>query len=289
MFSGFYLTTYSKYFDGTSLLQPCVNVGTDIEAFRILGRVFSHAYICAGVLPDQLAFPCLAAAFLGPRVVIPESLLTCYFMYSLSTYEAGILEKALSLNHFSSELEQELISILGCTELPRPSSLQFLIVKAADFAFLKKPLAALIELNAGVCDCHHSFWCDVTVDQFHSIYSAIAVTHGKVLSLLVEPEFQTKGQELSWTYLRKFIGNCSGDDLRYFLRFTTGSYVITVSHITVTFNTLHGLARRPIAHTCSATLDLSSTFSTYLEFSQEFRAILNSMSSDSDALKMDAV
>ena len=53
-------------------------MSTDIEAFRILGRVFSHAYICSGVLPDQLAFPCLAAAFLGLRVVIPELLLKRY-------------------------------------------------------------------------------------------------------------------------------------------------------------------------------------------------------------------
>lgn len=62
MFSAFFLAIYQMLFDGASLLRPCINVGTNIEAFRVLGTVFSYAYLCCGILPDRVAFPCIAAA-----------------------------------------------------------------------------------------------------------------------------------------------------------------------------------------------------------------------------------
>ena len=42
-----------------------------------------------------------------------------------------------------------------------------------------------------------------------------------------------------------------------FLRFVTGSSVCIGRSITVEFNNLEGLARCPIAHTCSCVLELS--------------------------------
>ena len=65
-------------------------------------------------------------------------------------------------------------------------------------------------------------------------------------------------------------------EVRNFLRFVTGSSALVVDEIKVTFNGLSGLCRRPIAHTCSCTLELPASYSTYLEFAQEFDAILTS-------------
>ena len=64
-------------------------------------------------------------------------------------------------------------------------------------------------------------------------------------------------------------------EIRRFLRFTTESSVLLASNISVPFNSLSGLARHPIAHTCSSTLELSSTYINYLDFENEFKAILS--------------
>lgn len=62
----------------------------------------------------------------------------------------------------------------------------------------------------------------------------------------------------------------------FFLRFVTGSSVLTSDTINVSFNTLGGAARRPIAHTCSNLLELSNTYCTFfLEFVEEFSALLS--------------
>ena len=41
----------------------------------------------------------------------------------------------------------------------------------------------------------------------------------------------------------------SGDELHTFLRFVTGSLVISVPNIDVIFNSLNGLGRQPVSHT----------------------------------------
>ena len=51
--------------------------------------------------------------------------------------------------------------------------------------------------------------------------------------------------------------------------------MISVPAIDIVFNSLDGLARRPIRHTCSAILEISSTYASLPEFVAEFRAVLS--------------
>ena len=64
------------------------------------------------------------------------------------------------------------------------------------------------------------------------------------------------------------------EEVRRFLCFTTGSSVLIANRISVTFNNLSGLARKPIAHTCGYVIELPTTYMSFLDFEQEFTAIL---------------
>lgn len=77
----------------------------------------------------------------------------------------------------------------------------------------------------------------------------------------------------------------SGCDLAAFMRFVTGSSSMMAEEITVSFNTLSGMARRPISHTCGCVLELSTCYITYNEFADEFYEVLRSH----DAWAMHAV
>ena len=90
----------------------------------------------------------------------------------------------------------------------------------------------------------------MSCEKLYSLYSAASVSVRKVLDLMLEPEFTNVMQQDVWVFLRKFIGSMNTIELRAFLRFVTGSVVICVNQITVTFNSIQGLARRPIGHTC---------------------------------------
>ena len=45
--------------------------------------------------------------------------------------------------------------------------------------------------------------------------------------------------------------------------------------ITMSFNNLSGLGRRPIAHTCDCLLELPVSYISYLDFTAEFQSILS--------------
>ena len=104
-----------------------------------------------------------------------------------------------------------------------------------------------------------------------SLYQAQSACPATVLSMIEDAEGQNSTQERILGYLRQFIGNMGSDKLRTFLRFVTGSSVCSSLKIQVEFNMLSGAARRPIAHTCTPSLELPSTYGTYLEFISEFR------------------
>ena len=84
--------------------------------------------------------------------------------------------------------------------------------------------------------------------------------------MIAEADEMTSSQSRVVGYLKTFTGNLEHRDLRNLLRFVTGSSVM----ICVTFNSLSGLARRPISHTCACTLELPVTYTTYLDFAEEF-------------------
>ncbi len=107
------------------------------------------------------------------------------------------------------------------------------------------------------------------------MYTNLTVTPKKVNELLLQPEFMSENEERVYGYLVCMIGNVNINEGRNFLRFVTGSSVCSTKGITISFNTLSGLARRPIAHTCDCMLELSSTYLNYDEFYIDFAVIFD--------------
>lgn len=72
------------------------------------------------------------------------------------------------------------------------------------------------------------------------------------------------------------------------MRFVTGSCVCATRQIKITFNSLSGLARRPISHTCDNLLDISTTYFNYNDFQHEFSVYLDKVNEEF-ILTMDGV
>ncbi len=116
----------------------------------------------------------------------------------------------------------------------------------------------------------------MSIQEFWELYLALGVTASKVIQLLDEPLCLTSNQSRVFGYLVQMIGNMKQDELRSFLRFVSGSSVCLSGRLAVRFNSLSGLGRRPIAHTCDCVLELPVSYTTYLEFVGEFRNVLTS-------------
>lgn len=291
MFSAFWEEAYSKFFEGATLLIPMFHPHMDMKIYPILGRILSHGYLVAGHLPVRIALPTLINMLLGPKNVSSQILLEAFLDY-ISDAERAVFKEAL-LNkgdRFPCSIQQTLLSILsrfGCRQLPTPMNLMSCIQHIAEYEFITRPAAAIFSVYSGIPISHQEFWIKQSVSSMSEIYGSLTVTTKKINDLLMLPEAQSANEERVYGYLNTMIGNMHTNELRSFLRFVTGSTVCSASEILVTFNSLAGLARRPLAHTCDSTLEISSTYMNYDEFHTEFKSIFEKVNEEF-TFRMDA-
>ena len=278
MFSAFWEAAYEKVFDGSTLLSPVMHPQVDFTIFPLLGSILSHGYLLTGFLPLRIAFPVLASLLLGPCTTTSSEVLIEAFIDSVSANDNRILRSALCAKEFNDKTTSELLTIIsryGCREIPRPSNLKQLLLQLAKYDFNTKPYAAIISMNHGIPSLHHSFWASLSVGDLWQLCIALGATPSKVIELIDEPECLTSNQSRIYGYLIQMIGSMMQDDLRTLLRFITGSSVCLSKKISISFNSLSGFARRPIAHTCDCNLELSVSYVTYLEFVAELKTVLS--------------
>ena len=150
-------------------------------------------------------------------------------------------------------------------QLPTPLKFQHTLSQVATYEFFSKLSAALSLLHLGIPEQHDLF----------TIYCAQTVSVETVLGMLENAVGTNANEERILCYLRQYVGSMNSDTLSSFLKFVTGSTVCSSPTIEISFNSLSGSARRPIAHTCAPSLELSWTYNTYLEFVEEMDMCLS--------------
>ena len=294
MFSAFWEKAYSTLFEGASLLTPMNHPQMDMSIFPIIGRILSHGYLVAGVLPIRIALPTLTCMLLGPTAVITRDVLLDTFLDFISATERAVFKRALLFEAekvYPTDMQEELMGTLagfGCRVLPKPSTLTTVIEQVARYEFMSKPAASIALVFSGIPLTHKGYWSSKCPADLQAIYRRLSLSSRKVNSLLSFPDTFTQQEARVAGYLRTMIGNMQHGELRHLMRFITGSCVCITPEIKITFNSLSGLARRPIAHTCDSSLELPSSYANYDDFFREFNAIL--MQTDHDfSWRMDAV
>lgn len=293
MFSAFWEEAYSKFFEGATLLVPMVHPHMDMATYPILGRIISHGYLVTGHLPVRIALPTLINMLLGPKSVPCQLLLDAFLDY-ISAHERSVFREALRYGYegrFPSSVQETLLNVLsrfGCRQLPTPTNLRCCIEHIAKYEFVSRPSAAVFAVHSGIPNSHQVFWMQQTVSSVSTIYQKLTVTAKKVSDMLMLPETKSQNEERVYSYLTTMLGNMNSNELRSFLRFVTGSSVCSSNEILVTFNSVSGLARRPLAHTCDSTLELSSTYMNFDEFYGDFMAIFDKVNREF-SFRMDAL
>ena len=276
-FSGFWEEAYLKMFDGAALLVPACHAGIDIKHFTVLGQILSHGYLCCGFLPTRISFPVLALILLGLSTSISHETFVKYFVEFLSQVDRKVISRALQVKELTQLMKTSVINVLsrfGCRDVPTPSNLPHLLYTLAQHYFVSRPFASLSLMNGGVPEKHKPFWQTMEIDELCRTCESLSANPDKVLEQIEEPYFENENEERVFGYLQQYIGEMKVAEAKRFLRFVTGSSVLTSDTINVSFNALGGAARRPIVHTCSNLLELSNTYCTFLEFVEEFTALL---------------
>ena len=108
------------------------------------------------------------------------------------------------------------------------------------------------------------------------MYSDLKPTPKKVLSVLHFPtEMKSKEAEVA-LHLKRYIRELDEEKLGRFLRFCTGSNLLTSGQIQVEFIAQSSFTRRPIGRTCGMILQLSENYDSFPDFRSELNSILPS-------------
>ncbi len=279
-FSTFWEEAYSKHFDGSCLVTPRVCAGLKGIPLQILGRILSYGYISCGFLPVRIAFPTLAAILLTSFAEITDDILLQTFKVSLSPVDLSSIKEALSIQTaYPQGLLSKLINIFSrfdCLEVPNPGNILRLCQHSCRWLYIDKPFSAIVEMRKGVPSNHMLFWDQNRrgVSDLFKIYLALTATPAKVLQCIEEPPLFQPSEQRIFDYLTQYIGRMKVEEVQLFLRFCTGSSVCIEKRIQIEFNSLSGFERRPIAHTCSCTLEIPRSYTSYMDFTNDFKAVL---------------
>lgn len=168
----------------------------------------------------------------------------------------------------------DLLSSFKCYRNPTEENLQEIILVLAHQEIVQKPRY--------VTDC----WSPIitilkklikTPDDLSELYKERKPTPKKVVQLLEASPF-SDAERCCFDYLKRYLKSLERN-ISTFLRFVTGSDILSCSTIKVTFSSLDGLSRRPVAHTCGPVLEIPSTYQSYNELVEEFSCILSDKSS----------
>lgn len=254
---------------------PVIRHNFQAPEWEAIARIIVKGFTQLNFFPVMLNKAFLITTLFGESEVSEQVLLDSFLAY-LSKDERDLVMCALQ-NSLTDEQTDEWMDFLdrfGCKRVPKPEECKTTILEIAH--------KELIQAGQYIIDCWQKSFSILKTSIHNSkvlanVFTRALPTNKKVIDLLkVVPEAKNNAERDAISYLKRYLRGLDAEKLRKVLRFLTGANVICVKRINVTFSSLDGFERRPIAHTCGPTLELPSTYQSFPEFRQEMNSIIDS-------------
>ena len=253
---------------GASEKVPSIRHDFQKLEWQSIGRIIHYGFKQANYFPIFLAKAFIGSCMYGEEAVTKESLLESFRSY-ISKDEEETLKKCLE-----GELDPEdddmldLLSSYKCYRKPSKENIKVILEELAHQELIQKPRYVAntwaVELQSLKS---HPKLCDF--NSLSLIYSEKKPTSKSIIKLFnVEPK--SDSERACFAHFKRYIKSLNENILAaHWLQFLTGSDIITVEKIELSFNATDGIARGIVVHTCGPTIELPSTYRTYNEFSEE--------------------
>ncbi|XP_034048418.1 uncharacterized protein LOC117529683 [Thalassophryne amazonica] len=243
--------------------------------WQAVGRIWVKGLLDHGVLPVRLCKAFILACIHGIDYV-DEDILMLSFLNYLPLVERSAVESALqgTMDDSNEDDLMDLFTRMGSHSLPPKNNFKAAIETMAHKAILQEPKYVIDCFAIPMAQVQQKLSDKTSV---LCLYDSKQPTGKRVAQLLETTNVMlSQREQTTFNYLQRYIKNADQSKAGQILRFCTGASVICVSKIMVCFNVETGLNRRPIGHTCGATLEVPCTYSSYPEFRSEFDNILSS-------------
>lgn len=259
--------------EGAEMRVPTLSPRWQEEEWKAVGRILAKGFTDQGYFPLRFAPAFTTALIFGEHAVSADLLFESLLLY-LSQCQRDLVTAALM--NKDSENQDELLDLLdqmGVKEVPSPDTLKAVLLQLAHKKIIQQPKYALDNMSAVAGQALRAIL--PTTSKVHDMYNDKKPTCAKVLKMIKAfPSTSAERQALG--FLCQYIQELDEVGLRKLLRFVTGSDIICVNRIYITFTNLDGLARRPVAHTCGSVMELPRTYQSYPELREEMENVLTS-------------
>ena len=292
LFTNFWTEAFLRYFKGESAMVPHLPLHQlrKIKGHLTpLGRILTHTVAMCKFIPSRMSRSFLLSLIYDTEAVSDEIALQDFLLY-LTAPERMLVHKARS--QFSKLTETEfnnlltMYSVYGLLERPKAAEIDEQLKTMARNELIDRPAPLISLIRKGIPETHKNiFWSCLTLPLVDYIFEAQRPTPQKLLEVVKTDTDVLRPEEEKVLYLfHQFILSLDQHDLDAFLLFVTASTIMP-NKLLLTFNKLEGLARRPIAHTCTNNLELSITYTSIQELKRELRYILV----DNESFCMDTI
>lgn len=274
VYTAFWNEFLDRAAEGAELRVPCLSPSWQEAEWRAVGRILVKGYTDQGYFPLRLAPAFTTALLFGEHAVPTDTLFESFRMY-LSQSERDLIDLALK-EDLEDEAQDELLDMLdrlGVKIIPKRENLKAILLQVAHKQIIQEPKYALDNMAAVDGE-----WMKTTIntpEKLQAMYVEKKTTCRKVLKL-IEANPVSAAEKQAFKFFQQYIRGLDETRIRKLLRFITGSDIISVPKIEVIFTGLEGAARRPIAHTCGAVLELPCTYNSYPELRIEMEGLLAS-------------
>ncbi|KAL3886717.1 hypothetical protein ACJMK2_026695 [Sinanodonta woodiana] len=284
MLTSFWNKVRETYFPGNEAYVPYVGLTSRAKQrdYITLGRIFSHSTATLKSLPIQICRSTLMVIIYDSCDINEDTLLDDFLLY-LDCEDSELVRCALynfvNLGEVGKDKLQMFFSKYGVGINPRAATIKEHLVNLAHNELCIKPRPFCENMRRGIPSTHmDTFWLNITLDNVDHLYEGFRVIPANVWSMIQCQTWpiQNPNERRVFGYLRDLIQDLHGENLLSFLQFVTAERKMPSSVITVGFNDTRGLARRPIASTCSCQLNIPVSYTSFDEFKREFMMVLSS-------------
>lgn len=262
---------------GANRKIPSIRHDYQKRDWEAIGRFLVFGYMNAHYFPITLSPVFVADCLFGEEATSTDFILNSFYEF-VSHDEAETLKKA-GCTDFDPN-DEELLDVLSsydCHKKPTKDNISLIISQLAHQELIQKPRFMSNCMTPILHQLKNSAQFS-SLENLILFYERKQPTPKKVVKLFCGAP-SNDAERQTFDHLKRFVKNLSEGILKLFLQFTTGSDLLVVDCITVSFTSVSGAARRPIAHTCGPALEMPSTYQSFNELAEEFSSILSNRES----------
>ncbi|KAI8501391.1 hypothetical protein Bbelb_206620 [Branchiostoma belcheri] len=237
MFTIFWEAVKQKATAGADVRLPISTPEYNQRYWEAVGRALCHCYVLVGHYPVDVISEVITLHILDKKPT--KSALEEAFLNTLTETERTLL-KSLFDNYtpenFMSKKTELRDFLINCETQTIPTFEDFpeIFHRVAEFKVFEEPKAAILGIASGFEEASADIFKQVTTEDIHALYSSLQPTANNIIGKLELTSQSQRGEgPRVFSMLTSFLHGSNEDVCRKFLRFVTGSNLLSMDQIKV--------------------------------------------------------